>query len=88
MSSNDCKLEYSSLLIILVYSDAQLTSRTVCLSLGFQNCHNIMQIKTKSCRNGTLVYKVDELTACHLNYCSKIINYGKWSTSIIIIFVQ
>ena len=52
-------------------------NRTLWMSFGLLNFNNTMEIKTKSCGNETILYKVDASTACYLNYCSKIINKGK-----------
>ena len=47
------------------------------MHFGLSNCHEMVQIKTKSCGNGIVLYKVDDLTACYLNHCSQIASYGK-----------
>lgn len=51
------------------------------MSFGLLDLNNVMKIKTKSCDNGTTIFKVDGLGACYLNHCSKIMNHGKMSFS-------
>ena len=69
------------LFAILVNNDTQLTNRYIWMTAGLHNYTNsMMKIKTKSCGNGKMMYKVNQLNACYLNYCSKIVDNGKMLT--------
>ena len=64
--------------MIVVNNDTQLMNRTIRISVGlFDNNNNMMEMKSKSCGNRKMIYKADALTACYLNYCSKIVDHGK-----------
>ena len=66
---------------ILVNNDTQLMNRCIWMTAGLHNYTNTMiKIKTKSCGNGKIMYKVNQLNACYLNYCSKIVDHGKMLT--------
>ena len=65
--------------LILVDHDKRLMSRVIWMRFGLLSYSNMMNIKTKTCGDGNMIYKVDKLTACYLNYCSKIIGHGRMS---------
>lgn len=71
----------SRVFMIEVNHDIQLKNRTIWMNFGLLDYkHNMMEIKTKSCGN-KMIYNVNELTACYLNHCSKIVDHGKMSSS-------
>ena len=63
--------------MFIVNNDTKLVNRTIWMNFGLLDKRNVMKIATKSCGNKKMVYKVDESTACYLNYCSKISDHGK-----------
>ena len=55
-------------------------NRTLLINFGLHDLNkNMMEIKTKSCGSRRMIYKVDQLTACYLNYCSRILDHGEIS---------
>ena len=75
-------IDYFVIIIVtLVNNDTQLTNRCIRMTAGPYNYNNFMiKIKTKSCGNGKMIYKVNQFSACYLNYCSKIVDHGKMLT--------
>ena len=67
--------------MFIVNNDTQLVNRTIWMNFGLLDKDNTIEIVTKSCDNRKMVFKVDELTACYLNYCSKIVDHGKMPIS-------
>ncbi|RDD39908.1 Neurogenic locus notch-like protein 1 [Trichoplax sp. H2] len=49
----------------------QIAKRNACFHFGLQHCAMTLPVRVKHCR-GYYMYKIDRLSACYLNFCSRI----------------